>query len=203
MIRIRTSFWLMIVLSGLVALSSYRFIGLGLPIAFPDFGNHLDARWWAFVTHVSASPIALILGALQFFKGVRSKWPALHRWLGRIYVVAVLLGGISGLNLAINAIGGPVAGLGFGLLSLLWIAFTLQGIRMARAHRFVEHRRWMIRSFALTFAAVTLRLYLAGFFVAGIEYAPASIYLGWICWVPNLLTAQWWLTRNPNPPTNP
>lgn len=200
MIRGRAGLWILVILSSLIALSSYRFIGLGFPLAFPDFGDHLDARWWTFVSHVGAAPVALLFGALQFVETVRSKWPALHRWLGRIYVAAVMLGGVSGLGLAVNAVGGPVASLGFGLLSVLWMAFTLQGFRMARGRRFVEHRRWMIRSFALTFAAVTLRLYLAGFFAAGIEYAPASIVLGWISWVPNLLVAQWWLTRFPNPP---
>ena len=130
-IRTRVGLWLVVVLSSLIALSSYRFIGLGLPMAFSDFGSHLDIRWWTFVTHVSASPVALMVGALQFFETVRSKWPVVHRWLGRIYVAAVLLGGLSGLSLAVNAIGGPVAGLGFGLLSLLWIVFTRQGIRMA------------------------------------------------------------------------
>lgn len=185
---------LMVTLSVLIALSSYRFLALGFALAFPDFGIHLDARWLTFVFHVGAAPIALIVGALQFNQSIRSKRPAIHRWLGRIYVAAVMVGGISGLGLAVNAIGGPLAGLGFGLLAVLWMVFSVQGVRMARARQFAKHRRWMIRSFALTFAAVTLRIYLAGFLIAGVEYGPASVYLGWMCWVPNLLVVQWWLS---------
>ncbi|MFT4961886.1 MAG: hypothetical protein ACI92Z_002980 [Paracoccaceae bacterium] len=53
----------------------------------------------------------------------------------------------------------------------------------------------MIQSFALTFSAVTLRIYLLIFALNGFEYAEASVYLGWICWVPNLVFAEWYLRR--------
>ncbi len=189
------SIWLLILISSLVALASYRFVFLGLELAFPDFESHLSTRWWAVATHVGVAPVALLVGALQFIKSIRANWPVFHRWLGRIYVVAVIIGGIGGLSLAFNAMGGPIAGLGFGLLAVCWLWFTLQGWRTARARRFAEHRQWMIRSFALTFGAVTLRLYLPVFFAAGYDYSAASVYLAWISWVPNLIIAQWWLAR--------
>ena len=198
LIRTRSTLVLIVALSVLIALPSYRFLSLGFLAAFADFHAHLDARWLIFVAHVCAAPLALLLGALQFVVTPRAM-PKSHRWLGRGYVVAVMFGGISGLGLATNAIGGPIAGLGFGLLSILWMYFTAQGIRAARAYRFVEHRRWMIRSFSLTFAAVTLRIYLAACFAAGIDYASASVFLSWVSWAPNLLVAHWWLVRTPNP----
>jgi len=123
------------------------------------------------------------------------KKPVLHRWLGRIYGVAILVGGISGLMLAVNALGGAVAGWGFGILAVLWIAVTAQAIRMAIVRNFIEHRKWMIRSFALTFAAVTLRIYLVGFTLAGVSYIPASVYIAWMCWIPNMIFAEWWIRR--------
>jgi len=56
----------------------------------------------------------------------------------------------------------------------------------------------MVRSFALTFAAVTLRLLLVGFMIAGFEYGPATVYIAWLCWIPNLIFAQWWISRTKN-----
>ncbi len=180
--------------SVLVALVSYRFVLLGMSVAFPGMLSHLDQRWLAFVLHVTASPIALAIGVFQFFPGYRQRRPALHRLSGRIYAFSVLVGGLSGLWLAFGT-NGPVAGAGFGLLSVVWMVVTALAVRAAMARRIADHRHWMILSFALTLAGVTLRLYLAGFTLLGFSYPEASIYLAWICWVPNVVIAYWWLRR--------
>ena len=191
----RISFFFMTTLSILVGVSSYRFLALDMNLAFPDFGPHITQRNMVLMAHISSSPVALILGILQLSSKRRAKNPALHRWFGRIYGVAILIGGISGLMLAVNALGGPVAGWGFGLLALVWMGVTANAIRLAISGNYTEHRKWMIRSFALTFAAVTLRLYLVGFMIAGFEYAAASVFIAWMCWVPNLVFAEWWIGR--------
>ena len=126
----------------------------------------------------------------------RKKRRTLHRWTGRAYAVAILIGGLSGFALAIGASGGLAATFGFGMLSILWIVTTAQAVRFAIARNFVAHRRWIIRSFALTLAAVTLRLYLPFFMIFGeMTYAQASVWVAWLCWVPNLALAEWWLRR--------
>jgi uncharacterized membrane protein len=150
---------------------------------------------------VSASPVALALGLAQFLPHFRARWPGLHRWSGRIYALAVLTGGLSGLAMALGIIAErPVAGLGFGVLALLWLAVTANGVRLAIAGRIVEHRRWMIRSYALTLAAVTLRLMLPVMMLAGgMEYVQTTVFVAWACWVPNLILAEAWLRREPLP----
>jgi len=97
--------------------------------------------------------------------------------------------------IALNAAGGIVANAGFALLSVLWIAFAANAIRLTMAGRIAAHRRWIIRSFALTFAAVTLRLYIPGFLLGGMDYTAASSYLAWMCWAPNLIFAEWGVRR--------
>ncbi|MEZ5660921.1 MAG: DUF2306 domain-containing protein [Burkholderiaceae bacterium] len=181
--------------SVLVALVSYRFLFLGLAPAFQELTAQISAAPLAFLIHVAASPIALAVGAIQFFPAMRARRPALHRWLGRVYGLAILAGGLAGLVMAPTSVGGPVAGWGFGLLAVIWVAVTAQAVRLAMAGRFAEHRRWMIRSYALTFAAVTLRLYLPLFFANGYDYAQASVWLAWLAWIPNLLAVEWWLRR--------
>ncbi|WP_424928050.1 DUF2306 domain-containing protein [Amaricoccus tamworthensis] len=192
---------LMAALSFLVALVSYRFVVLGLSGAFPDMIGHIDLRRTAFAAHVVAAPVALATGAMQFFPKLRSGRPWLHRWNGRFYGFAVLAGGVGGLVLSVGgAADRPVAALGFGTLALAWLATTAFGIFQARARNFSEHRKWMIRSFALTFAAVTLRLMLPVFFFGfGMTYAEASNWVAWLCWLPNLVLAQWLIRRGPVP----
>jgi hypothetical protein len=77
-----------------------------------------------------------------------------------------------------------------------WIGTTAYAWRLAVARRFVEHRRWMVRSFALTFAAVTLRLYLPIAPIMGWDFMVAYRAISILCWVPNLIVAELYLMRD-------
>jgi hypothetical protein len=57
----------------------------------------------------------------------------------------------------------------------------------------------MIRNFALTFAAVTLRLYLPPVLIVGLPFAMSYAIIAWLCWVPNLLVAEWLAKTAHNP----
>lgn len=185
-----------IILSVLIALPSYRFVALEMEIAFQGMNYHIEQRLLAFTLHISAAPIALLVGGFQFMPRLQARKPAIHRIMGRIYVFSILIGGLSGLVLAYGNENGDLTRLGFGLLSICWLTCTALALYYAITGRLDDHRKWMIRSFSLTFAGVTLRLYLAIFFIVDFEYSQAVVYLAWICWVPNLLFAQWWLNRN-------
>ena len=195
MTRTRIPMFLMVLFSFLVALLSYRFLFIGLDLSFPEMPGHIANRRFAFLLHITFAPMALMAGALQLLPRLRARFPVMHRWSGRSYALFVLIAGVSGIVVALGAQGGPSATYGFVLLSVIWLITTFQGVRFARARQFSQHRTWMIRSFALTFAGVTLRLYLLGFMLSGFTYTEASIYLAWICWVPNLLAVEWWLAR--------
>jgi hypothetical protein len=51
----------------------------------------------------------------------------------------------------------------------------------------------MVRSFALTFGAVTLRLYLIPSQIAGMDFVTAYQWIAWLSWVPNIAIAEWWI----------
>ncbi|PCJ82856.1 MAG: hypothetical protein COA52_19885 [Hyphomicrobiales bacterium] len=191
----RISLFMMAFLSITIALASYRFLALGLPLAFNEMPGHIENRLLAFVVHISAAPVALLVGSLQMLPKLRSWSPVYHRWAGRLYGVAVLVGSVSGLIIAFGAEGGVAAQVGFSMLALVWLWVTVKAVIYARNRQIADHRRWMIRSFALTFAGVTLRLQLLGFMFAGFEYNEASVYLAWLCWIPNLIAVEWWLRR--------
>ena len=59
------------------------------------------------------------------------------------------------------------------------------------------HRAWMYRSYALTLAAVTLRIYLPLAGIAGIGFADSYPAISWMCWVPNLLVVEWFILTRP------
>jgi uncharacterized membrane protein len=148
--------------------------------------------------HIAASGVAMLLGAFQFLKPLRRKATALHRWMGRIYVAACTIGGVAGGMIALYSASGPVAGWGFFLLAVLWVPFTLLALAAAMRRDFVAHEKWMIRSFALTFGAVTLRLYLPiGLMTVG--FAESYPLIAWLAWVPNLLIAELWIRLRDRP----
>jgi uncharacterized membrane protein len=110
--------------------------------------------------HVLGSGVALLIGGFQFLPRLRVRRIELHRWLGRIYLIAVLIGGIGGIVLATRADGGLAGQFGFFLLAVVWLVSGWQAYSAIRRGDVQAHRIWMIRNFALTFAAVTLRAYL-------------------------------------------
>ena len=106
-----------------------------------------------------------------------------------------LIAGTAGLILAFGAQTGPVSTAGFGLLAVIWLYATTKAWRLAVGRRFAEHERWMIRSFALTFAAVTLRIYLPFAFFSPWGYDNTYRAISFLCWVPNLIAAELYLAN--------
>ena len=150
--------------------------------------------------HLGGSAVALAVGPFQLNARLRNRFITVHRWMGRSYVTGVLLGGLGALALATMAQTGLPARVGFGLLAVLWLTATGTAYRHIRARNQPLHRRWMIRSYALTFAAVMLRIYLPLSQVYGIPFEPAYQTIAWLCWVPNLVVAEWLILR-PSPAT--
>ena len=134
--------------------------------------------------------VALALGPLQFAASLRARHPRLHRNSGRLYLLGVFVGGGAGLLLAFFAQGAWVAKAGFAALAVCWLHTAIRALVAILAGDVVAHRRWMVRNFALTFAAVTLRLYLPAALVSGVPFEAAYPAIAWLCWVPNLLLAQ-------------
>jgi hypothetical protein len=144
-------------------------------------------------THFTGGAIALVAGAFQLNSRLRTRFIGAHRWLGRLYVLAVVMGGVAALALAPHSFGGLIAHAGFGLLAACWVGSTLNAYRHIRQSSLSMHRSWMIRSYALALAAVTLRLYLPSSQLAGLPITIAYPAISWLCWVPNLLIAEWFV----------
>lgn len=170
---------------------AYGLLPLGSTVD-PDMRLNFLAHRTGISLHIAASTIALVLGPLQFSARLRQRHTQVHRWLGRIYLgVGVLVGGTAGLYMARFAFGGLAAQAGFAMLALAWLYTGLRAYLSIRRGAVDEHRRWMVRNFALTLAAVTLRLYMPLGMVSGIPFEVAYPVIAWLCWVPNLLVAQW------------
>lgn len=110
--------------------------------------------------HFAAGGIILVLGCIQLIQRVRLRLPALHRWIGRVYVTAALLAGLGGLVFIATkgTLGGPVMDLGFGLYGVLMVLAAEETFRHVRARRMEAHRAWALRLFALAIGSWLYRM---------------------------------------------
>jgi len=173
------------------AVFAYGFLPLG-SLVHPEMTSNFINHSLGIYTHIFGSVVALVLGPFQFSQSFRKRHIGAHRWFGRVYLaVGVLVGGISGLYMSQFAYGGNVARLGFAMLAVLWLYTGFRAYNSIRSGDFLEHKKWMIRNFSLTFAAVTLRLYLPLSMGVGIDFDMAYPVIAWLCWVPNLVVAEY------------
>ena len=168
-----------------VAVVASNFALVAGEVADNSFPTPLGLR-----VHIAASGLALLIGPFQFLRALRNRAPRVHRWMGRTYVLSCLIGGLAGGAIALFSSSGLVAGFGFFGLAVCWLFCTVRAYLAVRAHDYVNHQRWMIRSFALTFAAVMLRFYIPLALALGISWEASYPVIAWICWVPNLVVAQ-------------
>jgi uncharacterized membrane protein len=138
---------------------------------------------------------ALIAGFTQFSLRFRTTYKEIHRLFGKVYIVVVLaLSGPSGLIMGIFANGGITSQTAFVLLAILWWWFTFRAFISIKNGDIQRHRQFMIRSFALTLSAVTLRLWKLGL-TNTFDIRPMDAYrlVAWLGWVPNLLIAEMYI----------
>ena len=148
------------------------------------------------ILHVIGGVTALLVAPLQFVKALRRRAPWLHRRLGRLYLAACAIGAPAGLMLALGTTAGPVAATGFAIPALLWAGFTWLGWRAAVERRFADHRAWMLRSYAITATAITLRLMLPAAGLLGLPFYPAYRVIAWLSWTTNLALFELYIRRS-------
>lgn len=122
-----------------------------------------ETRWHyaLLLTHIATGAVALLLGPLQFFRRIRTRHPRVHRWIGRTYLFAgVFPSALVGVPVALLSVEGPWASAGLLVGDLAWLATAVVAYRAARRHDFRRHATWMTWNFALSFSAVTFRIWL-------------------------------------------
>ncbi|MFZ0339573.1 MAG: DUF2306 domain-containing protein [Terracidiphilus sp.] len=106
------------------------------------------------IPHTLCGLIALLAGPVQFSSRFRQHHLKFHRVLGRIYVISVFIGALSGIALAAGRPGLP----GTSMQAAAWIICTTAALITARNRQTVQHRQWMARSYAVTFTFVSSRV---------------------------------------------
>jgi uncharacterized membrane protein len=192
----RIGWGVMTFLAALVFLYAASYLTLDPDNYFPEQKLVYMLHTTGLLMHILGAMLAVILGPFQFLPRSRSRrFLNVHRWLGRTYLIAVLVGGLGGLYMAPLSYGGLPTHLGFASLGILWLFSGWKAYRHIRRREIEPHREWMMRNYALTFAGVMLRLWMPISGAVGLEFLPSYIVVAWLCWVPNLLVAEWMIRR--------
>jgi len=187
----------------LLAQIIYPYLSWELDIDFLQTKQHVIHHWYyqmAFYIHIFSSLPVLFFGAFLFSERIQKQYSKFHRIIGKGYVgLVLLLSAPSGMILAVHANGGWPVQLSFLLATPLWWYFTWQGLQTAMKKNFLAHRKWMLRSYAMAFSAVTLRasqlfLNYANWVTPEYQY----LVVAWESWILNLLLVEvylFWNTR--------
>jgi len=153
---------------------------------------NFELKPWVYVlyTHIFTAIFALVIGPFQLFIKPTNARKRRHRLFGYVYVISIAVSGIVNVYLSIFATGGWISGLGFISLDVLWVTTTLIATRKILAKDIQAHKKWMLRSYALTFSAVTLRILLAPLVILLGDFEAAFRVVAWLCWIPNLLVIE-------------
>jgi uncharacterized membrane protein len=189
------AWWLVLLLAVPIVGYALAYVIIGPPVYPPNLAESFLARPWGIYPHALLGSTALATGALQFNRWLLLRHRPVHRALGVVYVLASVGVGTAGLYMSFYSFGGLVTHVGFGILAVLLLWTTARAYIAARDREIAIHRRWMLASYALIFAAVTLRIELPLLIIAFGDFTPAYRVVEWLSWVPNLLWAAWYARR--------
>jgi hypothetical protein len=197
----RTVYVIILVLALSLAFNAMSYINFDPNYGFLRLKEKAIATGWYlpfYYSHVLLGGLILLIGLFQIYPDSHKRFRKTHRIAGYIYVMGILfLSAPGGLVMSLFIGRGPLVLTSFLLQSVLWFYFTAVAFNNIRQGNIREHQFYMWRSYALTFAAITLRVYI--FIVSwSVDLAQPSSYaiLAWLSWVPNLLMAEWLIRKN-------
>ncbi len=194
--RIQFSIWLlMAILAMILFIITASYLSFRPNVNFllvkQDIVN--DSIWRpTFYIHVISGMMVILVGPFQFLKSFRNKYLSWHKLGGKIYAYSILLlAAPTGLIMAFYAEGGLWSTVAFSIMSILWFVTTLMAVIKIKQRKIEEHKMWMMRSYALSFAAVTLRLLVPLFSLFILDNEDLiTVSTAWLSWMLNLLVAE-------------
>ncbi|MGB0863787.1 MAG: DUF2306 domain-containing protein [Saprospiraceae bacterium] len=184
----------------LMILITLQYVPVQLDAAFLNIKQEIALQTHyqiAFFSHVYTSIFVLILGITQFSNYIRTQFSKVHQSFGKLYIALILLiASPSGLIMAYYANGGFYAQLSFILQAIFWFIFTYKGYQYAKTQDWNKHQAFMLRSYALTLSAISLRLF-KWIIVSTIELPPMDTYqiVAWLGWLFNLMVLEIYLIK--------
>ena len=173
-----------------------------------DFAERYVEHPWRGYLHIAPGVVYLLGAPLQLSRRFRTRHYDVHRRLGRVLVGCALVSGVFALLFGIPfAWGGTAEALASGVFGTWFLACLLLAFRAIRRDNVPQHRRWMVRAFAVAVGIGTIRIWVGIF--EGVEQgmsggttpaAPDHTMFGvafWLAFTMHVAIGEWWLRRTP------
>lgn len=193
----------------MLILAFFSFLMLRITVAYIPFQTdigflrikqqYIHITYWkvAFFIHVYTSMPVLLAGFTQFWPWFLRHNRKAHRLIGKTYVIIILaITGPAGFIMSWHANGGWTSRLAFALLAISWWGSTYMAWKKVKEKDFTAHRHWMMRSYALTLSALTLRAW-KWIMMVLLEMRPMTTYqiVAWLGFIPNLILVEYLIQR--------
>ena len=150
----------------------------------------------SFYIHIFAGMFCITAVLTQFSSYLLKKRKAIHIWMGKIYVLVVLiLGAPTGVYMSFFAKGGFLERLLFMFMAIYWFFSTMKGLQSIKEKNVLAHKNWMIRSYSMAMTAVTFRIYHILFYYYGVDHLHNYEISLWISVLGNMLVAEYFIFR--------
>lgn len=153
------------------------------------------------VAHIVSVTFYCVIGAFQFSRELRRRYPRRHRMAGRLLIPAGLISAVSGLWMtqayALPASDGIVLYWMRWVIGVVMVVAILLAVRALRRRDFTQHGAWMIRAYALGLGAGTQVLTSIPLLTIQADSDPTgkAIAMG-AGWAINAAVAEWVIRRN-------
>jgi uncharacterized membrane protein HdeD (DUF308 family) len=152
------------------------------------YGNYFWPRVnWVF-PHVIFGILAMLVGPFQFSNKLRARYLVIHRRLGYVYLVSILLGATAGIALSLTSKVNLTYKMGLFFLAVAWLLTSGMALFFILKRKITQHKEWMVRSYVVTFAFVIFRLFadLMTYYEIS-DAADRNALMSWACWAVPLL----------------
>lgn len=185
--------WSGAILSAVALVAIVFVVVAALPYFNPaaaQWTRYSSRRWWLLV-HISTGIVALLTGPVQLWLGLAQQRVEVHRRLGVIYMASVAVSALTAYYLAFNTTLGFVFAAGLTGLATAWLLTTGLALVAVKRVLYDQHKEWMIRSYVMTTAFVTFRLFFNVLGAVGVgTRAERAAAMAWFCWAIPLLLSE-------------
>ncbi|MEL6945813.1 MAG: DUF2306 domain-containing protein, partial [Bacteroidota bacterium] len=139
---------------------------------------------------------AITVGPFQFIKKLRSRFGNLHRKMGYLYFISIMIASLTGLIVAQYAMGGWSTRIGFSVLAVLWSTSTIMAVKTILTNDLVQHKKWIYLSYGFTFSAITQRTLLLTVPISDFDFIDIYRLSAWLPWMINSAIAVFLFERS-------